>query len=573
MAGLEFFSAPKDESWKEVVTAAGTMGDIFNLFQNPHKPATTEFRRNETLFIYTDVEIPSVLMSLAYTQKSFSGVEWLLLNDETVLLESLSQLDKWLLITISSAKPDFAERVEKILRRYRSSNADPKPSLIETHFGNIMDVINGINKASFMERSRFMGLLSRSGNREILRPFFEAGVDVHEHTKTDAGRWERDYLSQAMVAVNKETFDVLLEYGAVPGEFPPENLTIVQGHERKIANTEEYPYFFDKALERFCEKHNPILCFLASERAMKSRPDLLEKLLKKAPSDRLIGRGLPTCSNTWCQFWNPTYEEPVFQVSALWWIVLGGHSQALQLLIDLGAQVNSHIGCGYIGTLLGQDVSKFTWLSLAVRLGKVDCVDTLLRNGADPYIPERAGLSILEVSRAFVNFPHPRQFQMTREVVCDMIPKKVQITVTAEEDKSILSMVESALAKNPELYNKIPEHNEESESQQAKPIEAVSVPGEQFGLSGHLEGKPKRRMPLPGSLLEQAVAGIRKWVRLPHSERILIGIGLTFSYSVLVAYTIFLAFIELSKMRRLPKSAWVAILIAVLVWKWNSDQQ
>ena len=85
---------------------------------------------------------------------------------------------------------------------------------------------------------------------------------------------------------------------------------------------------------------------------------------------------------------------------------------------------------------------------------------------------------------------------------------------------------------------------------------------------------PRHRPILPeGTPLERLVSGLRKWVSLPHSERVLIGIGFACSYIILIMYTAFLAFIELSKMRRPPKSAWIAILVAILAWMWSRDQQ
>lgn len=153
---------------------------------------------------------------VAKTRHGLDKLKWLLLSDMPPSLGHLSHLYLLLIGTMIHFDADFELAVQRQLfgsyapfsNRVVSNRKQPFPT-----FMDIQKEIVARSTAGTANREKidFMQILSQSGSRILLRPFLEAGYPVD--TMDQHGRTLVDL---AVECANLETFDLLLEYGAVP---------------------------------------------------------------------------------------------------------------------------------------------------------------------------------------------------------------------------------------------------------------------------------------------------------------------------------------------------------------------
>jgi hypothetical protein len=93
-------------------------------------------------------------------------------------------------------------------------------------------------------------------------------------------------------------------------------------------------------------------------------------------------------------------------------------------------------------SIKGEVVSKYTWLTFAIHLGRASCVKVFIEDGVDPLTPDSCGRTGLQMAQDQVHSPHPRA---TSELhIWPYQPP--QRFVSFEDDHDTLAVLQSSTA-------------------------------------------------------------------------------------------------------------------------------
>ncbi|KAL8784623.1 MAG: hypothetical protein Q9195_008972 [Heterodermia aff. obscurata] len=366
------------------------------------------------------------------------------------VVEDLGSSSVWYIGILANSDRTFYRILRSCLCIERSlskaSYASVAESILHSVFG-IDAVVSQVLDASMKERNRFIRTLIEKGTTSMLEPFVDAGFNL------DEGHIKQNYLGLSAKLGKLDFFNMLVDAGASCARA----IACFCLHANKLKKpvfksllsrlldraTADAAFTFDSRY--ICEDalHN----ILTSNDTMDLRPDGPAILLKRGIFNRgkVVGTG-------------EMFPHSDYAVCA----IRCNRPAALKLLLEHGTPWNIPIGEIYPNQNRFQwPLYDYTLLTLAVELGQIACVETLIKH-ADKATnsvlhPDRRDRSALQLAMSAVVATHPR----------DTICKGRYLGAGAEagessafQDTSILALLQDAL---PAEHNKITNASERAE--------------------------------------------------------------------------------------------------------------
>ena len=365
-------------------------------------------------------------------------------------VEDLGSSSVWYIGILAYSDRSFFRILRSCLRSERSvlkiSNANVAEDILHSVFG-IDAVVSQVLDASVKERSRFIRTLIKKGTPSMLGPFVDAGLNL------DEGHMLRNYLSLAAELGKLDFFNMLVDAGA----------SCARAISYFCSNADELkdPVFksllstlLDRAttdarytLDSRNYGIDALHSFLMSDRAMDAQPDGPAILLKKGIFNRgkIVGTG-------------EIFAHSNYAIEA----IHCNRSAALKLLLEHGTPWDLPIGemRDPINMRWQEPLHNYTLLTLAVELGHIACVDTLLKHANNPtnsiVHPDGRGQSALQLAISAAAATHPRDTVFKRLRLVGAVAEKA----SAFQDTSVLALLQDAL---PAEHNKITTASEKAE--------------------------------------------------------------------------------------------------------------
>ena len=375
----------------------------------------------------------SILSALLEGGFGFDVVPDILLHySQPWVVEDLGSSSVWYIGTLAYSDRTFFNILRSCLRGEQSvpkiSSANVAEDILHSVFG-IDAIVSQVLDASVKERSRFIRTLIEKGTTSMLEPFVDAGLNL------DEGYILRNYLGLAAELGKLDFFNMLVDAGANCARAIASFCTNVYELEDTVFKsrllilldraTADAGYTSDSRFAHIDALHS----FLQSDRAMDVQPDGPAILLKKGIFNR--GKIVGT---------EAVFAHCSYAVEA----IRRNRPATLKLLLEHGTPWDIPIGEMHpINTQLHEPLHKYTLLTLAVELGRIACVDTLLKHANNPtnsiVHPDGRGQSALQLAISATAAPHPR------DTVSKGIIPYVTVEVSAFQDTSVLALLQDAL--------------------------------------------------------------------------------------------------------------------------------
>ena len=395
----------------------------------------------------------SILPALLEGGFGFDVVPNIILNySQPWVVEDLGSSSVWYIGILAYSDRTFFRILRSCLLRSECSvptapDASVAESILHSIFG-IDAVVSQVLDASMKERNRFICTLIEKGTTSMLEPFVDAGLDLDEDSIL------RNYLGLSAKLGKLDFFNMLVDAGANGARAIP--------YFCRYAYELEDPVFkslvsrmLDRATADVAFKYNFVYCFedplrsvLTSNRIMDVRPDGPAILLKKC----IFNWGKVVATGE--MFPNSDYAVCAIRCN---------RPAALKLLLEHGIPWNIPLGEISPNEPRWQTpLDDYTLLTLAVELGQIACVETLIKH-ADKATNsvlhlDRRDRSPLQLAMSAVAATHPR------DTICKGRYLEGAGAVAEEssafQDTSILALLQEAL---PAEYNKITTASERAE--------------------------------------------------------------------------------------------------------------
>ena len=358
----------------------------------------------------------SILPALLEGGFGFDIVPGMILHySQPWVVEDLGSSSVWYIGILAYSDRAFFSTLRSCLCSERSepkvSNANIAENILHSVFG-IDTIVSQVLDASVKERNRFIRTLIEKGTTSMLEPFVDAGLNL------DEGAIWRTYLSLAAELGKLDFFNMLVDAGANGARaISPFCMTHKELENPVFKSllsvlldcaTADAGYTFDSKYP--CD--DALLSFLMSDRAMDVQPNGPAILLKKG----IFNRG----------------NHSVYAFEA----IHCNRPAALKLLLEHGTPRD----LPWLAPLHG-----YTLLTLAVELGRIACVDTLLKHAHNPtnsivHLDGR-GQSALQLAISAATAPHPR------DTIFKGSPwgRGVAEEASAFQDTSVLALLQDAL--------------------------------------------------------------------------------------------------------------------------------
>ena len=384
------------------------------------------------------------------------------------VVEDLGSSSVWYIGILAYSERTFFRVLRSCLRSERSvpkiSNANVAEDILHSVFG-IDTIVSQVLDASVKERSRFIRTIIKKGTASMLEPFVDAGLNL------DEGNIFQTYLSLAAEFGKLDFFNILVDAGANCARA----ISNVCHHADNLEDpvfksllsilldraTADAGYTSDSRFNCFDALHS----FLVSDRAMDVQPDGPAILLKKGIFCRgkVVGTG-------------EIFVHSDYAVAA----ILCNRPASLKFLLEhgtpwdlpIGEMHPTHISWQelypiytrwqelYLIYIHWEELHNYTLLTLAVELGHITCVDTLLKHASNPtnsiVHPDGRGQSALQLAISAAAAPHPRDTVLRRITG----PVRAVAEASAFQDTSVLALLQDAL---PAEHNKITTVSEKAE--------------------------------------------------------------------------------------------------------------
>ena len=378
----------------------------------------------------------SILPTLVESPLGFEGLKYCLFHhSQSWTLEDLSGRGLWYIAALAHTDEAFRRALRAHVLSFRSNmNADEEDSLdnlIES-VSSIKYIVSEVESAILKERSLFMKTLSSKGTPAMVRPFLEFAIDLDEGDILD------NYLGRAAVNENIEVFKMLLAAGASTARAIP-LFCINDGRDFETFNQ-----LLEELLENLNSAENQVresdfldalTTIIKSDRTVTARPDVPRLLLSS-------------------NFFVPGKLHGSDHVYPCHSYVLGALSynrvDLLEGLLEYGPPLDRTISDMFATDREHlQTITDYNWLTLAVELGRSDCVRLILSRSAHQehaiYYPDGAGRTPLQIAQSFVATSHPRKSVLNG---LHWIEKQEGTLVSAEEDDATLQVIQAALNAN-----------------------------------------------------------------------------------------------------------------------------
>ena len=329
--------------------------------------------------------------------------ECLFRQTEPWTVEELSPIDRWLIGILAHANTVFRQALQRYLDSYRTIFQSPTFRNGLGAFG-ISSIVSEVQCASTRDRVELLKIISKWGTSEMMEPFLAADLDINERWSNEQMPWLRlSYLSKAVRWGNFGMFQVLLKAGACPTWA----LIYLSRHAKYLPPC-EFPERREQMLKILVERAEPQDLGGHDE-------GLLSLLLRTDDVRTYSAQDAEALINKFFlrRAMIVSQEKPRLLNSYILIAIFLDLPQILRHLYHSGLLINGNqiigeILCGERVSIKGEVVGKYTWLTLAIHLGRASCVEVFLENGANIMEPDPNGRIALNMANDFAAGEHPR---------------------------------------------------------------------------------------------------------------------------------------------------------------------
>ena len=383
----------------------------------------------------------SILSEIVKSNLGFDGIyDCLFRQSEPWVVEDFAMSDVWYIAVLVYTDTAFRKVFRDCLHCYRSPfntlETTTSDHILESTF-SIATVVNQVKNASCTERNDFFNTLVVKGTPPMFAPFLNAGIDL------DEGGIRDNYLGNACAYGKMSVVDMLLDAGATCARALPKFLKATRFLVTPDLTISKFDTLYSKLLDniippkcmmpRTPEFLDPINAMLGHDLAMETHPDAPKKLLEHCLFEPSLMHGSPYI-----------YLDYSYVFNA----VVCNRPKVLAWFLDYGAKPNDIIGDIFttgVGSLVC--LKHYSWLTMAVELGRTACIEVLLEYVEDvsDAVNSRdgAGRSSISHVRSFTGTTYPRVSALQGILIQGVLFENVK--VSAAEDASTLTLLEGAL--------------------------------------------------------------------------------------------------------------------------------
>lgn len=369
----------------------------------------------------------SILSTIVKSTLGFEGIhDCLFRQPEPWLIDDFTMSEIWYITVLAHTDRAFRKVFQDYLHCYRSPSnrleTVTSDHILKTTF-DIATVVDQVKNASPNERNDFLNTLALKGSLPMVAPFFNANIDP------DGSGIRKNPLRNASACGKLDVIDMVTDGGA----------NCIQAYPRFCETTNldvsKYPKLLESmAVPRGMTPHrfawtDPVNAMLKMDHAMESHGDVLMKLLEHGLFWPRLIHGSPNVYHCNSYVHNAImYNRP----AGLAWFLDHG-AKPNDIIQDIFDTNRSNLHC----------LKRYSWLTMAVQLGRKACVKVLLESAEDMHdaVTSRdgAGRSAINLAQSFPDTLHPRVPSLQ-----DSHIRKIR-AVSAAEDASTLTLLEAAL--------------------------------------------------------------------------------------------------------------------------------
>ncbi|KAH7371240.1 hypothetical protein BKA66DRAFT_444196 [Pyrenochaeta sp. MPI-SDFR-AT-0127] len=378
----------------------------------------------------------SILPTLVEGVFGFEAIRSCLFHEaQSWTLEDFSGRGRWYVAVLAHYDQSFRQALQTYARSFRSIMDASHDHPIDTLLASILDIsiiVSEVEKASVKERFLFMRTLSSKGKAVMLAPFLEANINLNEGIGAD------NYLGAAAKAENLETFEMLLHAGASTAR-AISTFCCTQKPDSRI-----FRGLFSRLVDGLkpgmsqslqCGWDDPLLAILRNTQVLDVRADAPEILFKNKifSASHLYG------------------SDTIYPINSHMFLAISNNCTAiLKLLLEHKPPMDLTITNMFATDRDHfQSIIDYTWLTLAVELGRSECVKLILaniENQAQAIIcSDGAGRTALQIAQAAVKTCHPRKSVLNG---LHWIDNQSDTLVSAMEDDATLLILQAASSTN-----------------------------------------------------------------------------------------------------------------------------
>ena len=388
----------------------------------------------------------SILSVLTEGVLNFDGLKYCLFHQsQSWILEDLSGRGLWYVAVLAHVDQSFQKALRAYVHSFRSSVGVHDEGSLDRLLRSVLDInkiTSEVEKASLNERSMFMKTLASKGKSTMLAPFLKA------HIQLDEGDIFDNYLGAAATNGNMEVFKMLLNAGASTARAIPTFGT------SPIVDVQIFNELFAELVDNLNPAGNkiqdsdfpdPLTVILQSDRALAARPDAPQVLLKNNVLliSRLHGSDIVFPCHSY--IFNALCHNRIETLK-----ILLEHGPPIDITImDMFATNREHF----------QSIANYTWLTLAVELGRSDCVRLILTRAEDQEqavnCRDGVGRTALQIAQSSVRISHPRKSVLSG---LHWVKNQRATLVPAAEDEATLLILQAAAGVDAATTLSVEEH-------------------------------------------------------------------------------------------------------------------
>jgi hypothetical protein len=391
---------------------------------------------NNRYGLHEDKTEESILPALIEGALDFDSLQYCLFHQsQSWILKDLSGRGLWYVAVLAHVDRSFQKALRAYVRSFRSNVGAHEEGSLDNFLSSVLDInkiTSEVEKASLKELSIFMKTIASKGEPAMLAPFLKA------HIQLDEGCIYDNYLGAAATKAKVEIFKMLVNAGASTSRAIP---TLCSS---PIVDVQIFNDLFAELVGNLtpardqiqdCDFPDPLTAILRSDRALGARPDAPQVLLKN--NVLLVSRlhGSDTVFPCHSYIFNALCHNRI---------------ETLKLLLEYGPPINTTIMDMFATDREHfQSIANYTWLTLAVELGRSDCVRLILARAEDQEqavnYRDGVGRTALQIARSSVRISHPRDSVLSSlQWVLQWVGNQKVTLVSAAEDEATLLILHAA---------------------------------------------------------------------------------------------------------------------------------
>lgn len=389
----------------------------------------------------------SILSTLVEHSLGFEAIHDCLFNSSQVwTTDDLTLRSIWYIGILAYIDHTFRAGLREYISSFRSRISGVATDSTVLAIFDIKRIVEQVKTSPLHDRAIFLKTVIGKGTPEMLEPFLNVGIDL------DEGGTRDNYLGLAAAQGKLTVVSSLMDAGACTARALP-LLCDAYGLQGS-----KFDFMFPKFMESTTDMKgrltpfyldDPISAVLRNTRALETHTDSVKVLLKRNAFQSLLLHGS---------------QDVSVRNSYILNSILHNRPSALETLLEYGIPLDVRISDMFrTDPEWYQPLGNYTWLTLAVELGRTTCVETLLRSSGNPvYLvrqPDGGGRCANSLARALTASSHPRISTLKRS---HWINDLLEDAVSASEDTATYNILRTVLGADHEELSTIPSNPAES---------------------------------------------------------------------------------------------------------------